>query len=326
MSYPKQISRTYVNPGGNLAASGDYRSSVTQQLANMMPPWMHLRENPVSIGQQLISPAALELSRIETSMNDLMRSKFITTARVDEVDVIYRTKLPSNVDVTDVDASGIRCIAAPSGCSPSGVSQIWIEEIDKLKEFYYEVLPTRLEIRSQGSYTNSVDGTNWNATPSGVLDLEDKHVDVWGKSHEIMWCYSDGILRKQDSETMEDYELYSYDPSSVIMDMQYDRGKLLAVKKDGSSYYLVVISTRTQKPQASYLDTLAEFNITGQLGGLEPSGIILDEENTLWVCDTNKSVVFEVIPRYDYFILDKDNRQVYLREDYRDSGVFISNT
>jgi hypothetical protein len=46
----------------------------------------------------------------------------------------------------------------------------------------------------------------------------------------------------------------------------------------------------------------------------------------MWVCDTNKTRVFEINPRYDYFTLDKTRRVVYFREEYASPGVFISNT
>jgi len=329
MSYPTQCPRTYSNPGGNLAASGYYRSSMTQEVANMMPPWMHMRENNRSIGQQFISPAALHLKRLENSLNESIKSKFLTTASLDEIDVLYRVKVPSNVDLTDVSASGVRCVAAPSGCSPSGVSQIWVSEIDNLEEFYYNVLPTRIEVTSSGSYTSTVDGVGWHVKPSGILDTEEKQIDYWNDHHEITWCYTDdspvGHLRKQDRDSMEDYEIYERPGTGSITDMDFYRGTLWSINKHVGSYYLTVASAKTQMPNSQSLDTLAIFNITDAFS-LEPSGILAADDGKFWICDTNKTRIFEINPRYDYFILDKDNRYIYFREDYRDSGVFVSNT
>lgn len=329
MNYPYHAPRTYVNPLGNIAASGYYRSSTTQQVMNEMPPWMHMRDNQRSIGQQFISPASLELKRLESTLNDTMKSKFIDTARVDEVDVLYRIKLPSNIDLTNASASGVRCIAAPSGCSPSGVSQIWVQEIGNLNEFYYDCLPTRMEVESSGNYLDSVEGESWNSSPSGVLDLEEKYIDVWQKEHQISWCFTDdspiGHMRKQDVETMEDYEIYDRPGSGIITDFSYYKGILWCINISGGSYYITLASSRTQIPTKTTLDTLAVYNITNGFD-IQPSGIIVDSEGSLWICDTNKTRSFKVSPRYDYFIMDRNNRYIYLKEDYRDSGVFISNT
>lgn len=332
MNYPQQCPIIYENPNGNLAASGYYRSSTTQELANMMPNWMHLRQNNRSVGQQFISPAALELKRLETTLNDCMKSKYISTAPLDEIDVLYRAYIPSNVDLTDASASGIRCVAAPSGCSPSGISQIWLKEVSDLKEFYYDVLPTRMEVYSSGTYASSVDGRSWNTKPSGIYDSEEKHVDIWKKKHDISWCYDSigglynyGRVLKQDVETLEDYEVYTAPGTGIILDMDFYRGMLWSVHKHLSSYYLSLASTKTQQPNKTLLDTLAIFDISDAFD-LEPSGIMVIDDGTVNICDTNKTRIFTVYPRYDYFITDKNNRYVYMREDYRDSGVFISNT
>jgi hypothetical protein len=78
-------------------------------------------------------------------------------------------------------------------------------------------------------------------------------------------------------------------------------------------------------PNELSMDVMAEFELTSAFKA-QPSGIKIDDAGAFWVCDTNKVDMFEIAPRYDYFILDKDNRYVYLKEDYTNSGVFISNT
>ena len=325
-NYPYNVNRTYVNPEGNLAASGDYYSHVTQELANMFPKWMHLRDNKNSVGQQFLSPAAVSLHTLEDKMNDLFKSKFISTAPVDEIDVIYRTKIPSNVNLTNASASGVRCITAPSGIHPSGVGNIWVEEINTLEEFYYNVLPTRLNVVASGCYVSSIDDEEWHTKPSGVLDLFNKQVDVWKTKHDITWCYADGYFRKQDRETLEDYETYQLNSGyGTPLDIYYYKNILWWVGKDGSDYYFNLTNTKTKTPKEDELDLLASFDITDAFG-IEPSGILIDEEGIINICDTQKTRVFAVKPVYDYFILDKDNRYLYFREDYTDPGVFVSNT
>lgn len=326
MSLPYQCPIVYENSSGDVSASGFYRTGLTQKLANMLPYWMHMRQNPRSIGQQFFSEPAYQMNKIEISLNDSMRNKFLGTANIGEIDVLYRIPIPSNVNLTDASASGVRCITAPSGCSPSGISQIWVKEVSSLKEFYYDVLPTRVEVNSSGVYASSVDDVVWNLKPSGVYDNEEKYVDVWKKEHDISWCYADNAFRKQDVETMEDYEVYSLNGSGIPLDMCYDEGRLWWVGfSSPSKYYLNLTSTKTQVPQKSTLDTLATYDITNAFT-LEPSGILMDNAGILWICDTNKTRTFRVEPKYDYFIMDKNNRYIYMREDYRDSGVFVSNT
>jgi hypothetical protein len=326
MSYPIQIKRTYVNPNGNVVASGNYRSHLTQNIANDFPEWMHLRQNPRSIGQQLLASMATNLDGIERDLEYNVRSKFLNTAPIDEVDVLWRTTLPSSVNLMDATASGIRCIATLPGVAASGSNEVHLEEVTSLRDFYYNVLPNGMEILSSGVYVDTIDSKAWSSTPSGVKDAANKKYDVWKKRHDLTWCYSNGNIMKQDSETMESYETYAYDAGVDIIGMAYDSEMLWTIDKSGSSYGMSLLSTKTQDPVLPSLDLLARFDITGQFGGLEPSGILVDSENTIWVCDTGKTMVFELSPRYDYFSLDKTRRQVYFKEEYASPGVFISNT
>ena len=326
MSYPLQCQRTYVNPDGNVAASGYYRSSLNQEIFNMLPPWMHMRQNQQSVGQQYLSPTITSMKRLEEEVNTEVRNKYITTARLDEPDILYRVRIPSNLDLTDASASGVRCIAAPSGYSASGIEQIWVKEIRGLEEFYYDVLPTRLEVTASDTFQSTVDSVSWHVTPSGIYDQDEKYVDIWKKKHDISWCYSNPSFRKQDVETMEDYETYIANGTGTPVDMDFYRGVLYWVgHAAGPRYYINMSSTKTQMPVKANLDLLATFDITDKVT-LEPSGILVDQDGILHICDTNKTTVFDIEPRYDYFVLDKVNGYIYFREDYTYSGVFVSNT
>jgi len=332
LQFPIQCDREYANPGGNLSASGYYRSHVTQELSNMFPRWMHLRTNDRSRGQQFFSPLAIQLNELENKMDDSFKSKFITTAPVDEIDVLYRCKLPSNVDITDSSASGVRCITAPSGSSPSGVGQLWLEEVTELEAFYYHVLPTRLEVVSSGDYANQIGDIAFKVTPTGILDLNQKYVDSWKVEHDLTWAYASPLMRKQDRETMEDYEQYTMTSpvtgSGTLINMYFYDDMLWWIghgDAGDTKYYLNISNPKTQIPTETTLDLLAVFDITSGFTEHQPSGIIIDEERTVWILDTQKRRVYGLKPRYDYWILDKENRYCYFREDYRDSGVFISN-
>lgn len=324
MEFPIQCELKYSNPSGNVIASGYYRSWMTQKVANNFPAWMDIRQKPTSVGQQLISPFAATFDSIEKDLEYVLNSKYINTAPISEIDVIYRAPIPSNIDILDPDVK-IRCVAAPSGCSPSGVDQIELREITSLEEFYYNVLPTRGEVISSGVYSSSVDGFTWNVKPSGILDRRQKKSDVWRIDHDLTWCYDNGSMLKQDRETMETYESYALNGSGTLLDMAYDNGFLWWVGKADNGYFLNLTSTKTQVPVDDTLDLISVINLTDAFQYSEPSGIIVDMERGIWVCDTNKTSVFEVHPCYDYFTVDKTKGYLYFREDYTDSGVFISN-
>ena len=108
--------------------------------------------------------------------------------------------------------------------------------------------------------------------------------------------------------------------------MCYNRGILWWIGKLSGEYFLNLTSTKTQMPVSTNLDLLAVIDVTDAFQYSEPSGVIMDNDGSLWVSDMKQTSVFEVCPRYDYFIIDKQNGYIYLKEDYRDSGVFISNT
>jgi len=327
MDYPIQIPRAYANPNGDVIASGLYRSYLTQNLANDFPEWMHLRQNPRSVGQQLLAAPSVHLERLDNDLEYNIKSKFLNTAPIDEVDVLYRVQIPSNINLLDASASGVRCVAAPSGCSPSGVSQIWVQELSSLEDFYYNRIPTGLQVLSSGSYSDGIDDIQWKLRPSGVLDTESNKFDVWKMKHDITWCYHDGSLRKQDLQTMEDYETYEWQGDGIISDMCYKSGMLWCISQSASGCYLSLVSTKTQEPPLQYLDIMATFDLTPAIGdSILMNKIIIDSIGSIWISNFTDTAVYNIQPRYDYFTMDKRNRYIYFREDYRDSGVIVSNT
>ena len=327
MNYPLQVPRTYVNPQGNTIASGVYRSYLTQDMANDFPSWMWLRQNPNSVGQQFLASESILFEDLQNALEYNIRSKFLLTCPLDEIDILYRVKVPGTINLTNASASGIRCIAAPSGYALGGSNQIQVQEAILLEDFYYNVLPTRLEVGASGAYAPSINGTSWNTIPSGIPDRQSKLYDQWKTKHDLTWCYSNGYIHKQDAKSLEDYELYSWTDSGTIVDMWYDNGMIWLLGQYSSGCYLSLVSSKTQMPQLNKLDYLAKFD----LGGVLPSGetfgnIMVDSSGFMWAADSTKKFYYPIMPRYDYFTLDQKTRYIYFREDYSNSGVFISNT
>src|SRR5665213_1170193 len=88
MNFPTQVPLTYSNPQGNLVASGLYRSYLTQDIANDFPQWMRLRDNNNSTGQQFIASEAILLEWLESELEYNIRSKFLQTSPLDDIDVL----------------------------------------------------------------------------------------------------------------------------------------------------------------------------------------------------------------------------------------------
>ena len=89
------------------------------------------------------------------------------------------------------------------------------------------------------------------------------------------------------------------------------------------SGYFLNLSNPNPVPGSEYMDQIASYNISAMASGSPPSGIAVDEEGTLWIADEDRQRIYGVTPMYDYFLVDKENRFIYFREDYSDPGVFV---
>jgi len=339
MVYPQYFERTYVNPSGNIAASGYYKSYITQEIANKYPTWHAIRDNVDSVGQQFISAPAVTLHGFERKMDEDLNNKFISLANVDDVDVLYRMKIPSTISF--LQNQYIECWTAPSGATPSGspfpepegastdtFNQIQVELVSDLEEFYYNTIPTRIKIFNEENFSESRIaglGVEIPIKPSGISDPIQYYVDRAKKKHDLTWAHGDSPIAElflvQDSDSLESYESYKAGASG------YPRGFILY--KDylwwigfipPASYFLNLSNPRP-KPGSEYLDQLASYDISSMSSA--PSGIAVDEEGTIWITDESRTTLFGVTPMYDYYSIDKDNRYLFFKEDYSSPGVFV---
>lgn len=336
MSYPIYNDCFYINPSGNIAASGYYVSHITQELANMFPYWTEIRSNSDSVGQQFMSPMARIFHDIEGKLSTSLNEKFISLAPVDEIDILYRMKIPSTISYLNNPA--IECWTAPSGATPSGypfpepvggmVNAIQVKEIVDLEDFYYDVLPTRTKTTMAVAYSDAVAetlGVNFPEVPSGVLDLRNKYVDQWKHEHNISWAHANEATArtflKQDTMTMETYTSYSAGASGYAKGFTIYKDKIWWVASDNAGKYYLTISNLHPSPANTYLDTLAICDISNL--PTAPSGVDVDEEGNIWILDSTRKYLYAVDLMYDYFLVDKDNRYIYFLEDYSDPGVFV---
>ena len=339
--YPQYFERTYVNPSGNPAASGYYMSYITQEIANKYPMWHAIRDNNESVGQQFISPFARILHSLDRSMSEDLNENFISLAPVDEIDVLYRMSVPSTISF--LNNPNIQCWTAPSGCTPSGYpfpepsgsnpdtyNQIQVGEVTDLEEFYYYLIPTRIKSFNEEPFTDArVEdiGVTFPVKPSGIADPIQKYVDRAKKEHDLIWAHDDGTtvryLYRQDDESLESYETYNVGASGYIKGFTLYRDYLWWIGFIPPSSYFLNLSNPNPVPGSEYIDQIASYDITDLTSGSPPSGIAVDQEGTLWIADEDRQRLYGVTPMYDYFLVDKENRFIYFREDYSDPGVFV---
>jgi len=337
--YPQYFERTYVNPSGNIAASGYYKSYITQEIANKYPEWHAIRDVPNSVGQQFISPFARTLRTLRADMDEDLNNNYISLAPVDEIDVLSRMNIPSTISF--LNNPNIECWTAPSGSTPQGYpfppgtnpandNQIYIIPVTDLEEFYYYVIPTRIKSFNEGAFTTArVEslGITFPVKPSGIPDPIQKYTDRWKKKHDLWWAHDEGTtvehLHRQDTESLESYETYNVGASGYIKGFTLYREYIWWIGHVPPSGYFLNLSNPNPVPGSEYIDQIASYDITALASGSPPSGIAVDEEGTLWIADEDRQRLYGVSPMYDYYLLDKENRFIYMREDYSNPGVFV---
>lgn len=126
-------------------------SYVTQKLANYMPSWTKARNDRHSLFQQLIGPIGTELDDITQKARLSLKGKFIGTASLNEIDVIYETRLGANFEV-QYDTSDFRL---PKLISPTitvvpnyGDTPVEIDVVEgnSIENFWYKAIPNRLTV------------------------------------------------------------------------------------------------------------------------------------------------------------------------------------
>ena len=202
--------------------------------------------------------------------------------------------------------------------------------ISDLEEFYYFLLPTRLIAFAEEPYSDeraTSAGVSFPVRASGIYDSTAKHVDVWKRQHNLAWAHVDELsteFLKQDSITHETYETISSGASGYPKGFTFYQNKLFWIGYISPSGYFLNISNPRPSPAGEYIDSLAVFDISNLISsGIPPSGIDIDEEGHIWILDENRQTLYTLDTMHDYFLVDKESRYIYFKEDYSDPGVFV---
>lgn len=138
---------------------------ATQRLANYMPPWSIARKDSQSYFQQLLNPIGLEIDDLTRKARVNLNGRFVNTASIAEVDVIYETRLGIDFEI-QYDTSDFRIpkpidptitVVINDGEDPVLVS---VSEDNSIQSFWYDAVPNRLTIDADIlSYSSVLDAS-----------------------------------------------------------------------------------------------------------------------------------------------------------------------
>ncbi len=129
------------------------KSKVVQELVNIYPPWSKVRSDDQSIGFQILNAASQSIERMDKQLDDQENNNFLTTANVNEIDLLHRVDLPANFefaqDTTDPTnptpinpmVSGLVIDDLMSGYVP-----VTVAELNDVETFWYTSVPNRMNL------------------------------------------------------------------------------------------------------------------------------------------------------------------------------------
>ena len=129
----------------------DHNSWVTQRCANKLPPWSDARKLPHSTVQQILNPIGVELEELYKYSINKTSSFYLTTADLDELDVVYTLCLPPEMNLgIDVNNLANPMYITPRCKVTTDTQTIWltIAKDNNIQSFWYDALPDRIESTS----------------------------------------------------------------------------------------------------------------------------------------------------------------------------------
>ncbi len=130
------------------------KSRVSQENRNSFPSWSRIQSDDQSVGASFINSISLPLEKLVTEYFRAKQNTYLTTAFTGEVDQTYRFNLPStfefNVDSTNSISPVVQSVTV-SGLDDN--TWYLLDEIEdgSIQSFWYEALPTRLNLVDQFS-------------------------------------------------------------------------------------------------------------------------------------------------------------------------------
>jgi len=125
------------------------KSNVTKELANIFPSWSKTRTDEQSAGFRLLNTMGLPMERMEKALARGKFNQYLTTANLDEIDVLYRIDLPVDFefDYDDTDPSlPVPVTPTVSGLIDSDIYNVEVTVDNDIDSFWYKSVPTRIAL------------------------------------------------------------------------------------------------------------------------------------------------------------------------------------
>ena len=148
-----------------------YYSYTAQKIANYFPSWTQARQNRQSLFQQFVNAMTSQLDDAMLSTKVALDGLFVSTVSLDEIDLIYETRLDKNFEF-QYDTTDFRLpkfippyIYADIGVGPFTVP---IAEGNSIENFWYRAVPTRVTQQTGSlAYASVLDPTSIGA---GIIE------------------------------------------------------------------------------------------------------------------------------------------------------------
>lgn len=125
------------------------KSAITQELANTFPSWSKTRTDDQSVGYQFLNALALPFEKMDKELARQRANYYLTTANLDEVDILYKVNLPLNFTFDqDIVDPFYPQFTAPiiDGYINSGLFPVTPVELNTIEAFWYASVPNRYSV------------------------------------------------------------------------------------------------------------------------------------------------------------------------------------
>lgn len=133
------------------------KSNIIQEIVNVFPSWSRVRHDDQSVGQQALNPIALQLERMEQQLALMRANQYLTTANLDDMDLVYKTKMAASFefDTDDTDPLfPVDLTPSVSGLQNGTWYPISEAEFNDIESFWYTSVPNRI---SAGEVVSGID-------------------------------------------------------------------------------------------------------------------------------------------------------------------------
>ena len=121
----------------------------TQEMANIYPPWSKVRTDDQSVGYGLINTIARPIHKMDKSLSNMRKNIYLPTANLDEIDLVYRTLLPTTFEFDTDNSDPLRpCPLPPTVVGNPGTDNfsVLLAQNNRLEEMWYESVPNRFSL------------------------------------------------------------------------------------------------------------------------------------------------------------------------------------